>query len=587
MPIPQIDPRELLGLYQGGAYDRLSERFLAVLEFFRANTFVSLGPADQYALDVFTTTFLYLFCRPDYVIAERYVPRLIALHVTVSNLVAMSSLGTADPFLRILEGQPQNYVKYLVLCSARNELRVDRKTLFNTSPALASRWYSYYTHLYRSGNADARAIANLREHFEYDDPRLDQWYGLAEPYFGATYVDPVVDRVVRQRINRWVRESPLVQTLRISNRPNPRSIAVITSFWVPQHSSYRILSQFVEALRDAYELTLVSLGPEITAPTAAFREVKRAAIGADGSPQFQSLLENDFQVALFLDVGMSALSVALSNVRLAPIQICGLGQSVSTFGSQIDYFLSGTEVELADEAARNYSERLVLIPGSGAIHNKPDYRPRGQTDPEGRLLVNCSWYAHKTNPHMLGLLQRIADRCVRPVVFRFFPGHSLDRENHLGAFVRTIQRVMGPRGEVVPSLPYADYMGRLEEGAFSIDCFPFGGCNTVADSLVVGRPMVTYEGAKWYNRIGSHMMRSVGLGELVARCDEEYVATVVRLIDDDDYRRDVNRRLAEVDLDRTIFNAEARQHVPRAIAYLIANHDQLCRDAEKTPITIG
>ena len=146
---------------------------------------------------------------------------------------------------------------------------------------------------------------------------------------------------------------------------------------------------------------------------------------------------------------------------------------------------------------------------------------------------------------------------------------------------------MGPRGEVLPAAPYADYMAHMEEGAFSIDCFPFGGCNTVADSLLVRRPLVTYEGAKWYNRIGSQMMRSVGLGELVARSDEEYVELVVRLIDDDSYRRDVQGRLAEVDLDRTIFNAEAREPFRRAIAYLIAHHDQLSRDADRTPITVS
>jgi len=589
MPVPNVEPRELLALYQAGDFPRLSEQLLATLRLYRDESFLRLALEDQHRLNVFVSTFLFLFTQPDYVLADAHIPEFLGFHPLISNLIAMSALKSADPFLRILEQQSRNFVKYLTLCSCRNTLGLDRDMLFQTSPELASMWYSYYTHLYPSANVNEKALENLREHLLYDNPKIVEYYGFQEPYFGSTYVDPQIDRTVRERINRWVQRSGLCTQTKIDNRPNPRSIAVLTAFWQPVHSSYRILSQFVDALAEDYELTLINLGPPEAAPTAHFRQVHRIELDERGLPQLQPILSNDFMVALYLDVGMSPLSIVLTNLRLAPIQICGLGQSVSTFGSRIDYFLSGAEVELLSAVEENYSERLVLLPGAGAIHNRPEYEPHGRPKPQDRFIVNCSWYSQKITPPMIGLLHRVIDRLQsgKRVVFRFYPGHSLGRQNDFIPFVQDLDQQMGAYAEIAPAAPYPEYMALMEEGEICIDCFPFGGCNTVADSLFLRKPTITYEGTRWYNRIGSQMLRSVGLEELVAHNDDEYVHLVTRLIDDDDYRADVQRRLDAVDLDATIFNTTAQADFRQAVKYLIDHHAELAAQESRTPIVIG
>ena len=85
----------------------------------------------------------------------------------------------------------------------------------------------------------------------------------------------------------------------------------------------------------------------------------------DGVTDLSKLKENDFQAVYFPDIGMSPHSIFLANMRLAPIQFCSPGHSVSTYGADIDYFITGATVEEPDHPEKNYSERLVLLPERG------------------------------------------------------------------------------------------------------------------------------------------------------------------------------------------------------------------------------
>ena len=55
--------------------------------------------------------------------------------------------------------------------------------------------------------------------------------------------------------------------------------------------------------------------------------------------------------------------------------------------------------------------------------------------------------------------------------------------------------------------------------------------------------MLTREGRFLRGRLASGPLRRIGLSELVAQSDEEYVQLAARLALDDDYRRQVRSRL--------------------------------------------
>jgi len=576
-----FNPRKVIELYMGGHFDDLSEKFLGVLAHFEKTPYFALSTQDQYFINSFVKHFLNLFTQPDYLISDRHVGPFLRQNLTISNLVAVSSFRTTDAHLEVLRDQEANFIKTLTLYSARNSVKFDRRAFFDLDPARASIWYSIFGEIYRSGLINELVCRNLREHYEYRDDRLNLTIKPQIIYFGSTYLDGECDRLIKPVVNRFVARLPA--HYRIRNTPNPRKIAVFSALWSPNHSVYRITAQYVRALGEKYHLTFFQLGDfGLKIDESLFDEVRHIT-NPGGSIDVGPVLENDFQVVYFPDVGMSPQSILLANMRLAPIQIASLGHSVSTWGADIDYFLSGADVEIRENPERNYSERLVLLPDCGAIHNLPLYKPAGRKKSAPEFVVNCAWAAQKVNFRFCRVLQRIIAESPTRLRLRLFVGSAPQQQANFLSFFRDIGSALrGAHAEIISNHPYADYMALMEEGDISIDSFHFGGCNTIADSLFLRIPTVTWEGDKWYNRIGSQMLRMVGTPELIATSDDEYVQIIKRLIHDDDFRREIRDRLTAADLEATIFSTRTAGSFREAVDYLIANHERLRCETDRS-----
>jgi predicted O-linked N-acetylglucosamine transferase (SPINDLY family) len=582
------ESKELLTLYLHQEYEQLSEKIIKILKHFENTTYIELSPENQYNINFFLKNFLYLFTQPDYVLSDGYLMRFIELNPTISNLVAMSNLNTTDVYLSILIHQPNNFAKILALYSARNSLKFNYKVLFDADSRLASCWYSYFAEIYRYGLVNKQVYQNLREHLNYKDDRLTDFYQITNLYFGSTYIDNSFDREIKQKINQTIKNSHFCKSAKIKNKPSPKQVAVITSVWFPGHSVYRTLCEFVESLKDDYEITLVHLGEKTNDHELSFfKEIKYIDV-VDNHLNIESIRENNFMVVYYPDVGMNQESIFLSNLRLAPIQICGTGHPVSTFGSQIDYFISGVDVEIPKGAELNYSERLVLLPGYGLIHKQPDYQIQNIQKSRKEFIINCAWYAHKINYDLISCLKKIIKQSKKDIIFRFFVGHILLQKNGVIPLVKDLEALLGKEHfNLVLNQPYDDYMALMEEGDICIESYHFGGSNIIVDGLWVRKPTVTFEGDKWYNRIGSMMLREVGLEELIATTKEEYISLTLKLIHDEQYRKSVEEKLKHVDLSQTIFSTDNKKYFKKAIDYLIQNHEQLKRARSRKPLLIS
>lgn len=584
---PQFNPNELLEIYFLQDYDKLSDKFIFVLEHFENQTYFSLDNQAKYFIHVFLKNFLYFFTQPEYVIPDRHVARFIQLNLTISNLVAMSNFKTTDAYLEILKNQQRNFAKVLTLYSARNSIKVDRKSIFDSNEQLACLWYSCFCEIYRSGLVNQQAYNNIREHLAYEDERLIDFYNIEDIYFGSTYIDGDRDREIKQKINKAIQISPFAAAAQIKNNPHPKKIAIITSLWFSQHSVYRTLSEYVESLSEDYELTLISLGPiKNNLDIGCFKAIKYVYF-KDDALNIGAIRENEFTAIYYPDIGMSSESIFLSNLRIAPIQICGTGHPVSTFGSEIDYFISGAGVEIPEGAEENYSERLIVIPGFGAIHNPPNYEIQNIEKTRSEFIINCSWFGQKVNYPQITYLQDIIKQSKKNILFRFFSGSALIRKNDFLPFVKDLETLLGKeRVEVIPPKSYEEYMDMMAEGDLSIDSYHFGGSNTITDSLYLRKPTVTIAGDKWYNRIGSQMLRSAGLSELIANNPEQYIKLIVRLINDDKYRATIQDKIRKADLNNTIFRSDSKRCFKKAIDFLIKNHEKLKTETSRKPIRI-
>ncbi len=586
-PLLDFSADKLHTAYREQAYDSMSEQFLAVIDHFRNITYYALDVPTKHALNGFVKQFLYFLTQEDFILSDAYASRFIDANGVIANMVAISDFGSTDPYLRILLGQQRNFTKLLALYSARNKVKIDRKLLFGTSPALATQWYYCFTEGYRNGCADETTLANLREHIAYEDDRLIGINSFTHhAYFGATYIDHEHDYLVKQRINKLFQATPLCSQP-IRNAAKKRRIAILTSMWFKRQSVYRSQQPFIAELAKEHELLLVQLGRERNDfDTSLFKEVRHYDASKDAS-DIKAIQDNDFAMAYYPDIGMSIESIILANMRIAPIQVTNYGHPVSTFGSKIDYWIGGQETEAVDRAREHYSERLVLIPGCAQAPVPLEYQLQYPQLPTSPVIINCTWSGQKINSDHLHRLKKIADRAKTPVKFHFFPGGAILGNGYI-PLDRAIKNILGEeRVQVLPDLVFEQYMPALESAHFALDAYPFGGYNTAVDLLTLRKPIVTLAGNRFYNNSTAYLLGTVGLEELITRSEQEYIDLGVRMIDNADYRDRMIRRLKTADLASTVLSLK---HVPafvRAIDYLLDNHERLSKESGRDPIVVN
>ncbi len=582
----KVNLKDPMRFYLNRQYDKLSEWFGTVVQTFFTRLGTELSAQNRRFVDHFAETLLFFFTKPDYVISQRFVRPFVFSNPLITNLVAISRFGNTDPQIEILLDQPNSFVKILTLYSARNTVKVDRDWLFQRDPELASLWYAHY---YHSAIPPRTRVLweNVRDHQRRLDDRfvIDRNTGTAPTYL-ATYVDPQTERPVKEKMNELIRRK--FEGLVIRNNPKRSRIAVMTDRWYPRSSVYRAFSAMLEALAGDYEMTLVHLGkPCGDLDTHLFRDVLHMQVAPDGSMDFSPVAENDFQLVYFPHVGMSVESKYLSNLRIAPIQIMTYGHPVSTWGARIDYVIAGAETEVLQRAPQNYSERLVVLPGAAATIAIPGYQPTRPEKTWKEIVITCAWNSAKCNYPMLRTLREILRRSKQHVIFQFLPEVGALEMGNFILFRKDVEEILGADHARLLATSGQSYMRAQELGDFAIDSYPFGSATSIADALKVGKPVIAWKGTLCYNLAAARILCKVGLEELVATSEGEYIEVVCRLIEDETYRSSLSGRIRNLDLDGLINDRQEPAHFRQAIDFLIENHDALQCEPSRTPVLIG
>lgn len=501
---------------------------------------------------------LSVFVQPDFSVPDDMWESFIRMNPIIANVLA--GIGeTTDRHIREVAGQDQEPFKSTVLYSPRNrDISIDFGMMLDANPLISSEWLYWTAKTLYTGNAERHCVEHFLRIIDGANEKLLPTHMCHEVYFLVSYLGSIEhERKIKGLINAGIQRSAV--DLKIRNRPNPRKIAVFAEHWNKGHSVYRSLNAYIKALRPHFdEITLIhAVQDTAKLDVEGFDRVirmKAAGVQIDPDP----IVDNEWSAVIFADVGMTAPSVLMSNLRIAPVQVLLTGHPVSTFGGQMDWFVSGTET---DTNPANYSERLCLLPGLGAVHERPTVfvnAPERMIDEE--VIINASCYGQKVNYDWLDAMREAIESAGKPVRLRLFAGTAMFDHRGIGVFVDTITAALPKcHVELVQHLEYKAYMDKLAEGDFAVDCWPWGGSNVVSDYLHAGNPVVAThfgDSGRWFNQIGAAM---------VYRCDpfqparnrEEFIR-YVRYFISDPHMRKVMRDRMQSNLDRVYDHSEAK-----------------------------
>jgi predicted O-linked N-acetylglucosamine transferase (SPINDLY family) len=159
----------------------------------------------------------------------------------------------------------------------------------------------------------------------------------------------------------------------------------------------------------------------------------------------------------------------------------------------------------------------------------------------------------KLNPGFFKMCRRIANEAAVPVEFHFLVGQAQGLVHPQVS--NLIRRFMGDRAVMHGHQNYDSYMRTIAGCDMFLNPFPFGNTNGIVDTVWVGLMGVCKTGPEVHEHIDEGMFRRLGFPEwTIARTDEEYFESAVRMIRNTEERNELASRLCGPQaIDKLIF----------------------------------
>lgn len=406
---------------------------------------------------------------------------------------------------------------------------------------------------------DAFSTALIELEAWFNPERIADGYkavGSQQPFFLA-YVEgnnePLLSRygnLCRRLMAHW--ESQQGIAIAVPARDNKLRLGIVSAHVHDQSVWTAIVRGWCEHL-DAGRISLHIFHtgtPKDDETTYAQSRAAYFTHGTRGLTEWaRAVVDRKLDAIIYPEIGMDPMTAKLANLRLAPVQIAAWGHPETTGFPTIDYYLSAEDFE-PPNAQKNYREKLVTLPRLGCA-----YRPLNveaidlDCDALGLNLelpiLICAGAPMKYAPDHDAVFVKIAQqlgRCQFVFFNHFKENLSAKLQRRLDAAFLDADMYFSEYAVYLPWLKRPAFFGLMRRADVYLDTIGFSGFNTAMQAVECDLPIVAWEGYFMRGRLASGILKRMGLSELVARTESEYVALVVKLVEDDAYRLQVRER---------------------------------------------
>ena len=216
--------------------------------------------------------------------------------------------------------------------------------------------------------------------------------------------------------------------------------------------------------------------------------------------------------------------------RPSPVQVSWLGYFDTTGLEAIDYRIAD-EHSVPAGAQEHFVERVVWLPRSANCYQPPSSPPPAPPAclERGHITFGCFNNPAKINREVCqtfaSILHAVSGSrlCFK---YRSFSDPEL-RQRYLAWFAA--ERISAERLDFDGSSAIPEFLAAFARIDVALDPFPYGGETTALHTLWMGVPLVTLEGPRLVQRLGSRVLRICGLDCWVAESRADYVEIACRL----------------------------------------------------------
>jgi protein O-GlcNAc transferase len=357
--------------------------------------------------------------------------------------------------------------------------------------------------------------------------------------FSLVFADGIAPADILAEHRRWLKRHANPATSEHANEPTPgRRLRV--GYVSPDFRDH-VISFFVEPILAAHDherfeifcYDNTEMRDEVNARLRSYADHWRETDQLDDAALAEAIRADRIDVLIDLAGHTRNGRVAVFACRPAPVQMCYLGYPLTCGLDRRDYRISDALCDPPGLTETHYSETVLRLPRCFVSYRAPDDAPPANSGP---VQTNDGVTFGSFNaPNKLGepaiaiwseLLKRV-------------PGSSLLLAPTPAGEARTrIAELFAKHGVGAERLRFEGRMAtRLYQALrhrvdIALDTIPCGGNSSSCETLWMGVPLVTLAGPTFAARIGSSLLASLGLDELVAQSPEEYVDIATRLATD-------------------------------------------------------
>jgi len=270
----------------------------------------------------------------------------------------------------------------------------------------------------------------------------------------------------------------------------------------------------------------------------------------------QQILEEDFDIIIYPEIGMCQQTRLIAFSRLAPIQINTWGHSDTSGLPNIDYFISSKYFN-SKEDQNHYSEKLILFDSLGTYYydvfnffkneiqigdeneNEEDNLRNNiiqKTGIENPNIYGCIQIFIKIHPSFIGMLNEIlkADENAVIVLLSTKQGDNDDIifTNYIKSKIKCFERIY-----FIYQSPFTQYAKNIKSCDLILDYYPFGGFNSTIESFLLGKICITYASDRISGKFTQGLYRKIGITEFICDSEKEYISKAVEYAKNCDKRK--------------------------------------------------
>ena len=354
--------------------------------------------------------------------------------------------------------------------------------------------------------------------------------------------------IIKNKITSIIKK----EKLNNKNKTNKIKIGVISGH-IREHSVWNAITKgLVFNLNpELFDIHVINVSDNydesilLSAKITAFRNFNGKSI----QYILSEVINSNFDVIVYPEIGMDPMTKNLANLRLSQMQCVFWGHPHSTGLKTIDYYITAELFETINYQS-NYTEEVISMPNLGVykykekIKNKHTNLNNLGIDSNVAIYV-CPGTAQKYRPKYDYIYLEIIKKVVN-CQFIFFKEDN-DRMKILYERLSKLFLINNINIEkyikIVDWLERDEFVSLLFQADVYLDTIGFSGFNTALLAVEANLPIVTLKGELLKSRLASGILERIDTKELICLNINDYIDLSVKIVNDLEFKNKIKNKL--------------------------------------------